>query len=60
MLADNYFRGAPALAYFRDHAMEPFTGGAFMQFNPVGKIYRMRLTLGEKDEIIDLGAGDND
>jgi hypothetical protein len=32
-------------------------GGAFMQFNSDGKIYRMRLNLGEKNEILDLGGG---
>ena len=31
-------------------------GGAFLQFNPEGKIYRMRLVLSEKEEIVDLGG----
>jgi hypothetical protein len=32
-------------------------GGVFLQYNKEGKIYRMRLVLSEKDEIIDLGGG---
>ena len=32
-------------------------GGVFLQFDKDGKIYRMRLVLSEKDEIIDLGGG---
>jgi hypothetical protein len=32
-------------------------GGAFLQFNNDGKIYRMRLVLSEKEEIVDLGVG---
>ena len=32
-------------------------GGVFLQFNNDGKIYRLRLVLAEKDEIIDLGGG---
>jgi hypothetical protein len=31
-------------------------GGVFLQFNNDGKIYRMRLVLAEKDEIVDLGG----
>jgi hypothetical protein len=32
-------------------------GGAFLQFNNDGKIYRLRLVLSEKEEIVDLGVG---
>jgi hypothetical protein len=32
-------------------------GGVFLQFDKDGKVYRMRLVLSEKDEIIDLGGG---
>jgi len=32
-------------------------GGAFLQFSPEGKIYRLRLVLSEKEEIVDLGGG---
>jgi len=31
-------------------------GGVFLQFNNDAKIYRQRLSLGEKDEIVDLGG----
>lgn len=31
-------------------------GGVFLQFNSEGKIYRMRLVLSEREEIIDLGG----
>jgi len=32
-------------------------GGAFLQYNNDGKIYRMRLVLSEREEILDLGGG---
>jgi hypothetical protein len=31
-------------------------GGVFLQFNKDAKIYRMRLVLSEKEEIVDLGG----
>ncbi len=32
VVADNYFRNAPFLAYLRDHCRVPFDGGSYMQF----------------------------
>src|SRR5215469_9003631 len=31
VIQDNFFRNAPILAYFRDHCLVPFGGGAFIQ-----------------------------
>jgi hypothetical protein len=31
VITDEYFLAAPLLAYWRDHSLVPFTGGAFMQ-----------------------------
>ena len=31
VIQDEYFKGAPQLAYWRDHCLVPFEGGAFMQ-----------------------------
>lgn len=31
VIQDEYFKGAPFLAYLRDHCLVPFEGGAFMQ-----------------------------